>query len=254
MFKNAEVSKDFRTLLNEFGERGDIGFCRFRDVYGNLLPVQQDKVREITGNRFDTIYDRGTVISFGVAFRSSVIDFINSKGVKNPDYELWNKYALEYDRINQILNKIAKSLASKYDGIPLTATIGGVIDKISHVSDYFPMVVSHRVIAELAGLGWRGKNQLIIHEKFSCAIRFASVIVDIPLDYNQIHESQCGECTACEDTCSFIKNRDVLDDYRENCRKYILFLKSKGIEKDICGKCIKACLRSSIFAKQFDLN
>ena len=169
------------------------------------------------------------------------------------DYQLWNKYAREYDRLNQILNQMSKDIAGQFDGIPLKATIGGMIGKIQHVKDYFDMVISHRVVAENSGIGWRGKNQLTIHEKFSCAIRFATIIVPYPLNVSEKSESRCGSCTACEDVCTFIKNRDILPDYRENCRRYMLFLKSKGIEKDICGKCIKACYQSSIFKDVFSL-
>ncbi|MHA2236301.1 MAG: hypothetical protein ACXABH_13295, partial [Candidatus Thorarchaeota archaeon] len=163
------------------------------------------------------------------------------------------EYAKEYNRINQVLNRMARSMASRFQGIPLKATIGGEIGYINHVRDYFPMVISHRAIAETTGIGWRGNNQLVIHEKFSCAIRFSSVLVNLPLIHGERMESKCGECIACEDVCGFIRHRDKLPDYRENCRKYILFLKSKGIEKDICGKCIKACYRQSRFSDQFSL-
>ncbi len=148
---------------------------------------------------------------------------------------------------------MSRTIADHFNGIALTATIGGIIGEVSHVSDYFGMVVSHRAIAEQAGLGWRGKNQLIIHEKFSCAVRFASVIIPVSLEYGTPVGSRCGSCTACEDACTFIKNREKLTDYRENCRRYILFLKSKGLVKDVCGKCIKACRENGIFSSRFSL-
>ncbi|MFW9918779.1 MAG: hypothetical protein ACFFED_04220 [Candidatus Thorarchaeota archaeon] len=248
-----KVTKSFQSLLKEFNEQGDIGYCGFKNVYESLLPEQQKKLQKITEDRFSSYYQSGSFISIAITFKDPIIDLIDSPQNDEPNYETWNKYASEYDRINQVLNKIARALALQFEGIPLTATIGGVIEKVKHVSDYFPMVISHRAIAEQAGLGWRGKNQLIIHERYSCAIRFASVIVNLPLTYGSVAASKCGECTACEDVCKFIKNRDMLEDYRENCRRYILFLKSKGIEKDICGKCIKACYRSSIFHNQFSL-
>ncbi len=251
---NDVVITAFQELLQHFNEDGDIGFCSFNEVFDTLLPVQQEYLHKILGERFDGIYQKGSFICFGIAYKDDAIDVINARTGLKPDYFQWNKYALEYDRLNQILNVISKSLAIRFKGIALTATIGGLVDKISHVSEYFPMVVSHRAIAEKAGLGWRGKNQLVIHERFSCAIRFASVIVDIPLKYGSTIEGKCGECTACEDVCTFIKNRSQLKDYRENCRRYILFLKSKGITKDICGKCIKACYRSSIFQDEFKLD
>ncbi len=248
-----EVVKYFQKLLEQEGERGDIGVTSFHSVFDVLMDVQKEKLRQTAGDQFDSLYDSGSIICIGVAYKDPAIDWIDERHNGIPDYDLWNEYAKEYNRINQVLNRMAVSIASRFDGIPLKATIGGKIGDIDHVHEYFPMAVSHRVVAEKSGLGWRGKNQLIIHEKFSCAIRFSSILVNLPLVHGESKESQCRECTACEDVCGYIRHRDKLPDYRENCRRYILFLKSKGIEKDICGKCIKACYRSSIFSMQFSL-
>jgi len=248
-----EMRKLFLNLLSKENEQGDIGVTSFRRVYNELLEVQRNKLREITDKQFDSIYKSGSIICIGVPYRDPAIDYIDDRKNGKPNYTLWNEYAKEYHRINQVLNRISVSIASHFSGIPLKATIEGVIGNINHVHDYFPMVISHRVVAENAGIGWRGKNQLIIHEKFSCAIRFASVIVNLPLIHDERMVSRCGDCTACEDACGYIRHRDKLPDYRENCRRFILFLKSKGIEKDVCGKCIKACYRSSIFHNTFSL-
>ncbi len=248
-----ELTRYFQELLREENEKGDIGITSFRSVFDVLLDVQKEKLRETAGELFDSLYESGSIICIGVAYKDPAIDWIDQRKNGPPDYELWNEYAKEYNRINQVLNRMAKSIASRFQGIPLKATIGGEIGYIDHVHDYFPMVISHRAIAENTGIGWRGKNQLVIHKKFSCAIRFSSVLVNLPLIHGEKIESKCGECTACEDVCGYIRHRDKLPDYRENCRKYILFLKSKGIEKDICGKCIKACYRSSVFSGQFSL-
>jgi epoxyqueuosine reductase QueG len=243
----------FSRLLTEGSEKGDIGIASFRVVYDELMDVQKQKLREIVALDFDTLYESGSIISIGVSYHDPMIDYIDSKNECSTDYDRWNEYAREYDRINQVLNRMAKKIANQFDGIALKATIGGKIGEIGHVREYFPLVISHRSVAEHAGIGWRGKNQLIIHEQYSCAIRFASIITPIPLLQGKQISSKCGDCTACEDACGFIRHRDILPDFRENCRKYILFLQSKGIEKDICGKCIKACYRSSKFRDQFSL-
>jgi len=248
-----ELRRVFQELLDDENEQGDIGVSSFRVVYDELMDVQKEKLREITKEKFNILYESGSIICIGVAYRDPVIDFIDNKKTGDTDYPLWNEYAKEYDRINQVLNRMAPAIASHFNGIPLKATIGGMIGKVEHVWEYWPLVVSHRVVAENSGIGWRGKNQLVIHEKFSCAIRFASIITTMPLIHAEKMESKCGNCTACEDACGFIRYRDILPEYRENCHRYIQFLKSKGIEKDICGKCIKACYRSSKFRKQFSL-
>lgn len=248
-----ELKEYFHELLGAEKEQGDLGATSFSTVYDELMDSQKKKLREVTGKQFDSLYDSGSIICIGVPFKDPAIDYINDKKNGDPDYKLWNEYAKEYHRINQVLNRMAVSIASRFNGIPLKSTIGGIIGDIEHVHDYFPMVISHRVVAENAGLGWKGKNQLVVHEKFSCAVRFASIIVSVPLLHGERMKSKCGDCKACEDACGYIKHREKLPDYRENCRRYILFLISKGIEKDICGRCIKACYRSSIFKDRFAL-
>lgn len=251
--RTEKITEYFQHLLGKSGEMGDIGFTSFRTVFDELMRIQQNKLKSIVVNQIETLIKNGSLICIAVSYRNHIINCIDSETADGVDYRLWNKYASEYDRLNQTLNQMAKDIAARFSGIPLAATIGGMINKINHVSDYFGMVISHRVVAENSGLGWRGKNQLIIHDRFSCAIRLASIIVPYPLKYGAKSKSKCGSCTACEDICSFIRNREKLPDYRENCRKYILFLKSQGIEKDICGKCIKACLQNSVFNDVFSL-
>ncbi|TET09394.1 MAG: epoxyqueuosine reductase [Candidatus Thorarchaeota archaeon] len=248
-----ELKTYFQELLDEESEHGDIGATGFKVVYDQLMDSQKDKLREVSGEKFDSLCESGSIISIGIPYKDPTIDYINDKQKGDPDYQLWNEYAKEYHRIYQVLNRMSVAIASRFNGIPLKSTIGGIIGEIDHVHDYFPMVISHRVVAENSGIGWRGKNQLVIHEKFSCAIRFSSVIISIPVMHGEKMESKCGDCTACEDACGFIRFREKLPDYRESCRRYILFLKSKGIEKSICGKCIKACYRSSKFRMRFSL-
>jgi epoxyqueuosine reductase QueG len=109
------------------------------------------------------------------------------------------------------------------------------------VSQYFPLVVSHRVHAEKAGIGWRGKNGLIVNPRYSCMIRLSGVITDTPLVQTPTIKERCGDCTSCEESCTFLKHKERLDDYREQCRVY---LDNLGLNDEVCGKCIKACVHS----------
>ncbi len=82
-----------------------------------------------------------------------------------------------------------------------------IIEKVDHVSDYYGMVVSHRVVAENAGIGWRGKNQLIVNERYSCAIRLASVILSLPLVHDaRIHQILRPVKTEVTVTCPTLTN------------------------------------------------
>jgi len=60
-----------------------------------------------------------------------------------------------------------------------------------------------RLAASLAGIGYLGKNQLIINKDHGSYLFLGIVFVDIDNDYEEIHESleSCGDCRICIDSC-----------------------------------------------------
>jgi epoxyqueuosine reductase len=249
-----ELRSYFQDQLNRYNRKGLFGAARFSEVFDALMPVQQKRLMSISVNHFNELYDKGSIISIAIAYDEEIIKTIYQKSGQSLNMDKWNVYASEYDNINSILNSISVKLALKIDGIALPVTWDNHEEKqFQYISETFGDTVSHRAVAEIAGLGWRGKNGLVINEKFSCAIRFASIIVPFVLDYGQGSTMNCGDCTACEQACSFIRNKAKLSDYRDYCMRYIEYLMSKGLKFDVCGKCIKACYFNSIYAKQFQL-
>ena len=243
------VKSFFSQRLAEIGYNGVIGVAAFKRVHDGLSPVSRRRLAELCRGRFESLQKNGSIICIGIAYPEHVIDCIDVKfGDGSVDKDAWNVYAKEYHKLNRFLNKISGDLADSFDGISIPATVEGIV--IRNVEEYYEKTVSHRVVAENAGLGWRGKNELIVNEKFSCALRFASVITGFPLTYARRTETLCGNCEACLEVCPFLKNKDKLENYRENCRRYIAQL---GLEGHVCGKCIKACYRHSTFCSRFKL-
>lgn len=242
-----------KSLLNQglaaIGYDGAVGVAEFKSVYGKLMPVQRSRLADICGDRLQEFLRDGSFVCVGLAYPESAIDCIDIRLEDGSvDRDAWNVYAREYHKLNRLLNNISKDITDLSGGILIPATVEGI--DVKNVKEYFGMTVSHRVIAENAGLGWRGKNELIVNEKFSCALRFASVMTSLPLVHGDRVKASCGECQACLDACSFLKNKDRFEDYRENCRRYISHL---GLEGEVCGKCVKACYRHSIFNSRFKL-
>ncbi len=218
----------FESLIK--GKKGVIGVAPFQKVYDNLMPVQQKNLLKKGSGK--------SLIVFGVFHSHEALESINVKKNGKTDYVAWNKYAQEYHELNQILNNAAQTIAEHVDGFPLYAALEGVASTIKRVEDFYALTVSQRVGAELAGLGWRGKNELIVTKEQGCAIRFASVICPEELPSGQKRDNSCGDCTACLDVCSFLRKKKTLKNYREQCRRFIVTL---GLQGDVCGKCVKAC-------------
>jgi len=242
------LSSYFSEELRMVNYEGLIGVAAFVDVYNNLMPVQRDRLMEIAGKRARTLMEGGSVVCIGIAYPQYAIDSINIDGVVDKDR--WNIYAREYQKINEHLDAIAEKISDRFDGIAVDATLGGLVGKVEHVREYYPLTISHRVIAENAGLGWRGKNDLIVNEKYGCAIRFASIITGLPLPHGKKQDPKCGNCSACLKACAFLRNRERLADFRENCRR---FIKSLALANEVCGRCVAACYRQGVFKDSFRL-
>jgi epoxyqueuosine reductase len=68
------------------------------------------------------------------------------------------------------------------------------------VTDSAPLL--ERDFARRAGLGWFGKNTMLIHKRRGSWFLLASLLMDLELPADEPHaESHCGTCTACLDAC-----------------------------------------------------
>lgn len=61
--------------------------------------------------------------------------------------------------------------------------------------------VHERAWAKKSGLGWIGKNSLLLNREMGSFFFLAELIIDLELEYDGPIKDYCGTCTACMDAC-----------------------------------------------------
>jgi epoxyqueuosine reductase len=64
-------------------------------------------------------------------------------------------------------------------------------------------ILPHKTIARIAGLGFIGKNNLLVTQDYGCAFSMCTVLTDAPISAESypIVSSKCGECDICKKVC-----------------------------------------------------
>ena len=96
--------------------------------------------------------------------------------------------------------------------------------------------VMERAWAQHVGLGWIGKNSLLLNREMGSFLFLAEVIIDLPLEYDQPVKDYCGTCTACLDACptDAITESHVVDGSK--CISYFTIELKEAIPADVKGK------------------
>ena len=157
-------------------------------------------------------------------------------------------YLHAYDTVNRLLDDLAMRTANLLEaagGRALAIPASHTLDRNVHRGN-----LSHKAVARCAGLGWIGKNILLVNPEYGPRLRYATVLTDLELETDSPLDRDCGACTKCTEACPAGAIRGVIakpyPETREECvnlaacaAKLHEFKEELG--KDICGVCIKVC-------------
>jgi epoxyqueuosine reductase len=103
--------------------------------------------------------------------------------------------------------------------------------------------LSHKKIGYLAGLGWIGRNNLLVNKSFGSQMRLATILTDMPLKLDKPLKQNCGNCRLCIAVCpaAAIKENAADFDHMKCFEKLKEFQKQKLVDQYICGICVKTC-------------
>ncbi|MGI6664956.1 MAG: 4Fe-4S double cluster binding domain-containing protein [Christensenellaceae bacterium] len=182
-------------------------------------------------------------ISIGIALDPVVVSRIPS----GPHID----YSIDYNHLNKNLDVLAEDTAwwleqAGFRAFPLSRK------NAPYSNDTSRTILPYKTVARLAGLGFIGKNALLITKEYGAAQRFTTVLTDAPFATNDTYlEPLCKSCTACREICpgsaihgvtwDLETDRDTLVDHKA-CQEAV---KKRGVDLPLrsvtCGLCVAAC-------------
>ena len=221
-------------IRKKLTDRG-VAFVHFVDV--SHLPEQQTK-------------GMSSAILFGMPLSPEFIqevvnkdDYVHELVQNNRQDE--DEFSLKEIAADRIADDLANYLQTEgypaYSQSEKNLTANGCYDACTHST-----LLPHKTIAVLAGLGWIGKNNLLITPEYGSAISMCTLLTTAPLPAVSYPAGnpKCGACTICKDICPVgaIKGKD----WNKNSPR------DERIDVYSCTTCLKClvhCPRTLAYAK-----
>ncbi|HNQ34686.1 MAG TPA: epoxyqueuosine reductase [bacterium] len=173
-----------------------------------------------------------TAVVYGLPLAGGVLDRL--EGGPDP------LYLHHYRQANYLLDRVGFQLALALEAagfVSLPVPASQVIDWERPRG-----FVSHRHLAAAAGLGWFGRNNLLVTPGWGSRLRLASVLTAavFPGRPAPRAEAGCGDCRECAGRCPAGAIGATAADFdAEACYRYIKQVcRERNIGQHICGLCL----------------
>lgn len=181
----------------------------------------------------EILRDLDYAISVGLRLSDPILDEIQDAPTKIY-YHHYRQANIALDRIAFRLSGLIQSKGYKALPVPASQIVDWEKQK-GHLS--------HKKIGRLAGLGFTGRNNLLVNPELGSRFRLVSIVTDMPLEIGSPVKADCGSCRVCIDLCPAraIKERPEDFDHIKCYEKLKEFRNKRIVDQFICGVCVKAC-------------
>ncbi|MEO0020786.1 MAG: 4Fe-4S double cluster binding domain-containing protein [candidate division WOR-3 bacterium] len=150
-------------------------------------------------------------------------------------------YEHHYRQVNFTLDRIALDITiwlqhNDYRALPIPAS--QFVDWQNQRAH-----LSHKRIAIEAGLGWLGRNNLLVTPEYGAQVRLVTILTDLELEPGTPLNRDCGECRNCISICpaGAIREKPEEFDHQACFEKLREFQRQHFVHQFICGLCVRAC-------------
>lgn len=144
-------------------------------------------------NHFDKRLDPTLLVPGAKSVISLVYNYYPKKDLAKDDNSKLKvaKYAYGEDYHFVIKDKLAEFMFR----------IGEEVGQVNGRAFVDSAPVMERAWAQKSGVGWIGKNSLLLNRSMGSFFFLAEIILDLELEYDGPVKDYCGSCTACMDAC-----------------------------------------------------
>lgn len=172
-------------------------------------------------------------VCLGIRLSEGILD-----GISNEPNRL---YSYHYRTMNLLLDQVALKISNNiqnkgYYALPIPAS--QIVDWNNQTAQ-----ASHKKIGVLAGVGWIGRNNLLVNKKLGSQFRLVSILTNMPLKTDKPTKEDCGLCRMCVNICpaGAIKEDPSDFDHIKCFEKLKEFHKKSLVDQYICGVCVRVC-------------
>ncbi len=175
-FAKADDFSHMEDSLNQQKEQGHTSGFEHPNIEERLYP--------------DKIFDRPkTIISIALAYPSEILHPLPNERENRRGVFARASWGIDY---HEILEEKMQQLIAFIKSETTTATFKPMVD-----TGELPDVA----VAERAGIGFIGRNGLLITEEFGSWVYLGEIITDLEFEPDERVEFGCGDCTRCIDAC-----------------------------------------------------
>lgn len=172
--------------------------------------------------------------------------------VNGPTAAYYDAYRDLNSRLNGLSAQVESALVAF--GYPAKAFPATISHKaLTTLGHNLSAPIPHKTVATRAGLGWIGKNALLITPQYGPRVRLASVLTQAPVPITlPVIAGRCGRCARCVSACpahalegatwrAGLPREAMVDIWACQRKAEELLWKRAGQHDTVCGICVAVC-------------
>ena len=203
------------------------GFLEKEATYlDNWLKADMHGEMHYMANHFEKRTNPNKLVEGAKSVISVILNYFPEETQYDPDAPVISKYAYGED-YHFVMKPMLKELLAF-----INEEMNGANGRV--FVDSAPVL--ERAWAAKSGLGWIGKNSMLISKNYGSFVFIGELIVDIELEYDEVVvKDYCGTCTKCLDACptGAITESYVVDGSK--CISYFTIEKKGGLPREMTG-------------------